>query len=227
LSHRWRRRLALCNRGRARSGGSVFGRKRTWSGKRRRLRSTRRGELCSIRRCCACMLYLCRQRRCSRIARHRSLLRRGSCIDSPAPAVETGARAMLLLHRIVVNIVHDGCVHVGHGLVVHNAVVVPIRAVVTAARVSETVVDAAVEAYVLAPITGVPYVDSGIKAPPWRRPQRAHPWGKHPHTRHPVISGVCIVPVSWCPHIVFTGAGRLRIIGNRRRGFLGFDGLLV
>jgi hypothetical protein len=158
---------------------------------------------------------------------HRNLLRCGPCIYSTASAVETSARPMLLLHGIVVNIVHDGCVHVGHGLVVYDAVVIPIRTMVAAARVSESIVNAAVKTYVRTPIAGVPTVDSGLKAPPRRCPQRTHPWSKHPRTRYPVVSGAGIIPVSGGPNIIVSGTRRLRVIGYRRRGLLSFYRLLI
>ena len=55
-----------------------------------------------------------------------------------------------------INVADDGGVHAADGSVVVKAVSAPIAAFVTSSVVSKTVIHAAVEAYMRAPITGMP-----------------------------------------------------------------------
>jgi hypothetical protein len=61
-------------------------------------------------------------------------------------------------HVVVVDVANNRSIHVRNASVVSKVIVVPITAFIPAARVSMTVVNAAVEANVRAPITGVPQI---------------------------------------------------------------------
>ena len=144
-------------------------------------------------------------------------LRRRPRVDSTTPTVITGAAAVIVRHRIFVDIVNDRSVYIRDRGVVVNTVVVPVRALIAATRISEAVVNAAIVADVRTPIARVPMVIAIIETPIRRRPQRAHVRGQHPRTRNPVITGTCVAPVTRRPHIVVTGSRRLAVIGKRRR----------
>jgi hypothetical protein len=73
-------------------------------------------------------------------------------------------------HRGVVDVGDVGGVDVVDRAVVHEAVMIPVTAVVARAGVSVAVGNAAVEAHVRAPVAGVPAIKAAGKAPPARRP---------------------------------------------------------
>src|SRR5262249_6788033 len=118
----------------------------------------------------------------------------------------------------VVDVVDGRHVHVGDGGVVVERVASPVAADVTDAEVAEAVVDAAVETYVWAPVSGVPYVHAVRPSPVARRPQRANEGRDHPIAGYPVITSIDVPsPVAGHPDVTGSGAYRLSIDRNRRR----------
>jgi hypothetical protein len=158
---------------------------------------------------------------------HGQLRRRGSQIDSAAPTVVTNPSAAIVWHLIVVNVVNDRNIHICYGAVVVNCIVPPISAVITAARVSIAVVDAAIKTNTRCPEAPVPSVDVILIAPPRRRPQRTHIRSQHPRAGHPVITGAGIAPSTGRPNVILAGSGRLGVLGERRRRLRGLNRLLV
>ena len=71
---------------------------------------------------------------------------------------------------IVVNIVNDVDVNIRYRAVVFNPAVIPIRAIISTARVSIAIIDAAVIADVRTPVAAMPMIGAAIVTPPGRRP---------------------------------------------------------
>ena len=106
---------------------------------------TRRGKLGAIRRRLTGILYLRGHGRCSRIAHYRHFLRSRPRTNSAAAAVVTNP-IVVTRHRVVINVMNDGSIYVRHGAVVVQRTVIPVRAVIAAPGITETIVDAAIEA---------------------------------------------------------------------------------
>src|SRR6185437_4118150 len=154
------------------------------------------------------------------LVRPGSLLCARSRADASAAAVVADAARM--------DVVDDGPVDVdiadvGDVDVVHRAVVVevapsPLTAGVTVTEVAVSVIDAAVEADLRAPVTGVPAIEAVVPAPPARCPQQADLRGHHPGARHPVVVAIIRIPrpVARCPDVARPRYDGLRVNGKRR-----------
>jgi hypothetical protein len=94
---------------------------------------------------------------------------------------------------------------------------IPVGAIIAAARVSVAVVDASIESNVWTPVSAIENVNAVVVTPPRRRPQRAHPRSQNPGPGDPVISDIRIVPVTRCPNVILAGTRRLTVFGKRRR----------
>jgi hypothetical protein len=215
-----------------RGWSSVVSRQRTACSYRRGMRLAGGSELRAIRCHLARMLDLGRDGAGARIARHCQLLRGRPSIDSAAPAVVACAAAIMVRHPVAVYIVvYDRRVDIRDRAVIPYAVVIPIGAVVAAARVTEAIIYAAIKSNVRAPITGMEKVNAVIESPPWRRPERADPWRQYPGARHPVvadvISGVGVSPIARSPNVIFAGTRRLAVIHQRRWRFGYFHDRLI
>jgi hypothetical protein len=173
------------------------------------------------------MLHLRSHRRCPGIANHSLLLRRRPSLDSTSAAVVADPIPSAVRHLVVVNMVNSGRIHIRYRTVIFHSAVVPISAVVAAARISITVIDAAIVSDVRTPIATVPMVGATIVTPPGRRPERAHIRGHDPSAGNPVITGACIAPVAGRPNVIVAGSGRLIVFRQRRRRLRRFDGLIV
>ena len=157
---------------------------------------------------------------------HGCFLRSGAGINAAAATVITGANAVVL-DRIVVDVMNAGSVYVRDRRVVVDAIVVPVGAVIAAARVAVAVVDAAVVTHVTAPIAGMPEITSVVISPPRRRPERANPGSQYPSPGNPIISGGCVIPVPGVPQVIITRSWGLVIFGQRRRRLAGLDVLII
>jgi hypothetical protein len=173
------------------------------------------------------MLNLRGYRSYPRIARYRQFRSGGPRIDSSAPAVVTDPVAAVIRHRIIVHISDGLGIHIRNRTVVINDTVVPIGAIITAARISIAVVDAAIEANVRTPVSCVPQISAVFISPPRRRPERTHPGSHYPGAGNPVITGIRIIPIPGRPNVIVPGTWRLAVIGKGRRRFRSFDRLLV
>ncbi len=158
---------------------------------------------------------------------HRQLLWRGPRLNSAAPAVVADPIAAVVWHLIVVNIVNDVDVNIRYRAVVVQPALIPIGAVIAAAGISITVIDAAIVADVRTPVARVPMVVPAIKTPPRRRPECIYIRGEHPRSRNPIITGVCIAPGTGRPNVIVARSGRLGVVGEGRRRFGSLDGLFV
>ncbi|CAM4182024.1 hypothetical protein BOTU111921_15670 [Bordetella tumbae] len=100
--------------------------------------------------------------------------------------------------------------------VVVEAITLPIAAVVSRANIAKAIIDAAVIAYLAAPITRVPAVDVADKTPITRRPECADERRHDPGARHPVVPARINRPIARRPDITRTGDHRL-IVDRQRR----------
>lgn len=91
-------------------------------------------------------------RRCPRVAHHGQFLARRPRVDAAAATVIANAIASVVRNIVVVNIVNHRNVHIGYGAVVVDSAVIPVGAIVTAARVSIAVIDATVVADMRTPV---------------------------------------------------------------------------
>jgi len=126
----------------------------------------------------------------SRISRHRQLLRRRPRFHSAAPAVVTYTIMAFAWHRIAINIANGRRIYIGDGPIISQTAMIPVGAIIAAARIPVAVVDASIEPDVWAPISAIENINAVVETPPWRRPQRAHPRSQDPCSGDPVISDV-------------------------------------
>ncbi len=108
-------------------------------------------------------------------------------------------------YGLVVNIVNDRDVHVIHCGVVVEGPVVPISASIANPTIAEAVVDATVEADLLAPVAFVPSVGVVAPTPVTRSPEQTCFRRLRPRTWHPKVAFISVRPVAGRPQI--TGSG--------------------
>jgi hypothetical protein len=207
--------------------GPVRSWQRAGGDKRLRLGAACPNVLRAIGRSFTGLLNLRRHGSRSRVAPHSQFRRRGPRLDSTAAAVVTDPIATVVRNSIFVNVVNYCGIHIGDRAIVFNRAVVPIRAIITAARISEAVIDAAVEADMWTPIARVSNIEAVLVTPVWRRPQRSNPGCDHPSSGDPIVTGRRIIPVTGRPEIVVFGTRRLAVLGKRRRRLRSLYRLLI
>src|ERR1700761_6278597 len=105
------------------------------------------------------MFHLSRNRRYRALAGHCQLCRNRPSIDASAAAVIADpVPESAYTHRVVVNVMNDRDIHIGHGSGGGEYVSIPVAAFVASANVAVAVVDTAVEADMRSPITAMPAV---------------------------------------------------------------------
>lgn len=92
-------------------------------------------------------------------------------LDAAAAAVIAHSCVGDVHDFVVVHIVNDRSIHIGDAPVIFESVAIPIAAFITAAHISEAVVDSTVEAHMRTPVASVPQVTAAGKAPERRCPQ--------------------------------------------------------
>src|SRR5579862_6651307 len=119
---------------------------------------------------------------------------------------------------LVINVRDVRVIYVIHGAVVVKGSVIPISTLIAGTTVTVTIVDAAVEADILAPVAVVPSV--GIAAPPpiSGSPEQTSFGRLHPRTRHPEVALLSRSPIAGGPQITIGGNNRLLVHRQRRRG---------
>ncbi len=148
-----RRHLTHSGNWRARGRGLVWGRQRARRYQRRWFCVTASSDkLGAIAGCFAHVLNLSAHRRRPRAAHHGQLLGRRPRVDTTAATVVANAIAPVVRNIVVVNIVNNRDIHIGYRPVVVNTAVIPICAIIAAARVSIAVIDATVVPDMLTPV---------------------------------------------------------------------------
>src|SRR5580692_2979719 len=145
-------------------------------------------------------------------------------VNATTAAVEADAIHVRVIvdHCAVIYVVHVGDVHVVHAAVVEEVAPVPVATFITEAAVAETVVNAAVEANLRAPVAGVPEISATTPAPVARRPEEADLRCDYPRAGDPVIAVRSVGPIARRPDVAIARAGRLHI--NRQRWGSDSDG---
>lgn len=149
---------------------------------------------------------------------------RGFFFSSRRPGGDAAFAAVVADVPVVV-IDDDGLVvDIGHmsdvvyGPVVEEGSVSPIATFITETCVTESVVDASIEADPRAPIALVENEEAAAPAPPAGSPQKAGFGSDHPSTRNPEIPAIVTIgPIAWSPDVSFTRTRRLLINRQRRR----------
>ena len=147
-------------------------------------------------------------------------LRPGARVDSALAAVVADpVRVVVIDHRGVINVVNVGNVHVVDGSIVEKASPVPTSALVAFAEVAESVIDAAIESDVRAPVAFMENECGAAPTPPARCPQETDFRRHHPGPRYPIVICIGIVPgpVPRRPDITLGRARWLLVHRNRRR----------
>jgi hypothetical protein len=128
---------------------------------------------------------------------------------------------------INIHISYNVHIHIVNSAVIGEAAIVPVASVIAAAYIPKTIIDAAVESDVGAPVAAVPAIAGFIEVPIGRGPERAHIWRNNPYAGNPVIACRGVAPIARCPFIVVAGAGRLAVFGKRGRRVWSVHCLLV
>lgn len=183
-------------------------------------------KLLAIRGSLPRVLQLRGYRSRSRLMGHSQFLRRRPRIDAAAAAVVAHTSSPIILHTVFIHIVKARG-NIGHGAIVIEPALIPIPAVVTAARISKSVIDTAVISDVRRPIAGMKQVDAVIISPPWRSPQSADIRRQNPCARNPIIPAACVVPITRGPHVIVARRGCLVVFGQRRWRLRCFHGLSI
>src|SRR5271163_3567204 len=122
---------------------------------------------------------------------------------------------------------HDRPVHIGgvnyrrvdvhHGGVVRKDSAIPASPDEANAAIAESIINAAVESNVRAPIACMENVPAAAPAPISRSPEKADSWRHNPCAGHPEITIRPISPISRGPEVSRTRADGLVIYRQRRR----------
>ncbi len=171
------------------------------------------------------MLNLRRNRSYALLVKYCQFRRRRPSVEPTASTVVADS-AVVVVNSVVIDIVNNVDIHVVNGAVVVEHTSVPISSLITAAHVTESVIDSAIEADVRTPVSVMPAIGPANERPIRRRPERADIGSNHPCAGNPIISRGSVSPVTGCPYIVVAGAFWLAVIRQRRRWLLRLDRLL-
>src|ERR1700676_350342 len=122
------------------------------------------------------MLSLNRDRRGMSLMRRRFLLRRWTRFDATIAAVVTDVGLVVIDYGRVVHVVNDSLVYIVHGAVVEKAVVIPTPAFVAFSKITETIIDPAVEANHRTPISFIENKPFAAPTPIRWSPQETDFW---------------------------------------------------
>src|SRR5580698_9440683 len=143
------------------------------------------------------------------------LLRRGLGGDAATAAVETHPHIGLIHNDgLFVDVGNVHATEIIDGAIVGKHAVIPMAAFVSGAAVAEAVIDAAIEADMLPPITGAPDIDAVAPAPIAGRPQQPDFRRLDPGSGNPKVAARTAGPVAWCPDV--TGRRYRRLVVNRQ-----------
>ncbi len=176
---------------------------------------------CQLSAVAARQLFMLSLHRCwsdVALAQGRFLSSIGARVDSAVAAVIADAvHGDIVHHGFVIDIVYVGYVHTVDVLVVIKIATAPVSALVAVACITETIVDAAVETYLRAPISNVPHVSGTTPSPVARCPQKADLGSEYPRSRHPEIAFIAIRPIARSPNVAGTRAIGLLVHRQGRR----------
>lgn len=143
------------------------------------------------------------------------LLRRGSRLYTIGPTIEARPAIVVNNHRSVdIGIVNDGSIYPGDCRIVTEMSSIPFPTAISYATITTPIINAAIEPYVRAPISGMPGIDTAAPTPIPRGPQKTNGRRCRPITRNPVIT-VIIVPGPVTRHPEITVHRTKRLLVNR------------
>jgi hypothetical protein len=139
-------------------------------------------------------------------------------INSAVAAVIANPIHRYIVHYgLVVDIVYVGYVYAIDGLVVIKIATAPISTLVAVTRITESVVDASIEAYLRSPISHVPNEGRTAPSPITWRPEKTDLGSEYPRSRHPEIAIITVRPIARSPNVAGTRAPGLLVHRQRRR----------
>ena len=149
------------------------------------------------------------------------LLSGGARRNSSLAAVVADAidRRTIVDDRGVVDVVNRGDVYIGDRAIVEEPSVIPTSAFEAFSGITKTIVDAAIETDMGAPIAVIENIPSLVPGPVWWRPEIAGFRGRYPGAWNPVIVAFVITPrpIAGRPNVTLAGAERLLVDGKRWR----------
>ena len=153
---------------------------------------------------------------------HRRLLLRIWPRLHPGPAVKARTACCCISNDgpVHISIMDNRRVHAGNSRIIAEMPAIPLPAPITYPTITKTIIDPAIKPYVRPPIPGMPAVYASGKTPITRGPQKTNRGRRIPVTRHPIVTGITIGPITRYPNISVYRTGRLLIYGNGRRGYV-------
>src|SRR5271156_1097694 len=151
-----------------------------------------------------------------------AFLGRGDGGGAAGAAVEAGADADVFMDHGAINesVVHDRGVYVDDCGVVREMSTAPFTAREAYAAVTESVINAAVEADVGTPVACMPTINATREAPVAGSPEDAYARRSDPDARNPVVACVTVGPIAGSPKKAFGGARRLHVNRNCWRAYV-------
>ncbi len=145
--------------------------------------------------------------------------RRGPSAESARTAIVADAiHRVVVHHRTAVDIGDIRHIDIGYRPIIEEAPAPPFPPFEAPAVVSEPIIDAAVEANVWSPVSGMPKERASTPAPIAWSPKHGRRRRHHPSSGHPEVAVVGIVsPIARRPHVARAWTNRLRIDRQRWR----------
>ena len=165
----------------------------------------------------ALILQLCLHWRSVRLVHRRQLRRPRRHTDTARATVVTHMGVVVVGDRAVIDVVHHSDVDVVDGAVVVEVASTPIAALVAVANVAKAVINPAIVANVLAPISGVIAVGIVPVSPVAGGPERALVGSLDPRAGHPEITVRRPGPIAGSPDVAVAGILWLVVDEQRRR----------
>jgi hypothetical protein len=140
------------------------------------------------------------------------------CLHTVRPAVkaDTIDGPVGIDHISRVSVMNDRGVHVRDTRIVEIPAASPVTAIESRAGITESVVNASVEADDWTPVTRVPGIGAIYETPVARSPKQTGFGWKNPNARYPVIAGVAISPIARLPDVTGARAERLAVDRQKR-----------
>lgn len=139
-------------------------------------------------------------------------------VHAASAAIEADAAdgAEFVIHSLVVHVVDDVHVHVGHIAVIEEVIVIPVAAVIAVAEIAETIINSAVETDDWTPIACVEEIAIRAPSPVAGSPEQARLRREDPSARNPIVVGNIGIPgpIAGRPNVIIAGADRLSIDGE-------------
>jgi hypothetical protein len=150
----------------------------------------------------------------------RGQLVRGGMRPHAAGTIEGKVAVIVIGHGPVIEVGDMDAAHIHDRAVIEVSTAAPVTTLESNTTIAESVVHAAVEANMRAPVAAVPQIDAITPTPVAGRPQQPGLRWEHPGARHPVIAVVTVSPVAGAPDIAGRWKRRLHIHRQHRRRYV-------